>query len=448
MFPEVQRLFVLSLDGVPYTFLKEHFERGAFPYMSNLFQQGSFKPMNSTIPPVSSVAWATYMTGLNPAGHNIFGFIDRLPNPFELFIPTASQMNAKTVWEYLSEWGKRVIVINMPVTTPPRPVNGIIISGFLAPSIEKGVYPVSLAQKLKEWDYRIDIDAKLAREDRVFLLEDLQLTTQRRLEVATRFMEKEHWDLFHLHIMGTDRINHFLWKRWEAQDPYFAPAFEHYYNSIDKYIGQTLLPLLGSEKETGLIILSDHGFCLLKKEFFLNTWLKENGWLKLKAVKNGLITDMDFGTKAYSLMPGRIYLNLKGREESGSINMETEYEITLKKLKEELLIIKDMVSGNRIIDRVFLRDEIYRGAYIKQAPDMVLLPVNGYDLKGNNIEKDSLLEDSELEGMHTYDNAFIFIRDHEINKEVFSIVDVTPTLLKILGIKPYSGLDGTCLVGY
>src|SRR3989338_3957851 len=121
------RIFVLGLDGVPFTFLQDAFNENRMPNLSKLFKTHAAKKMNSVYPTVSSVAWVTFATGQNPAGHNIFGFVDRTPNPFQIEIPTARNRKAKTIWQELSEQGKRVIVINVPLTYPPKQVNGILV---------------------------------------------------------------------------------------------------------------------------------------------------------------------------------------------------------------------------------------------------------------------------------------------------------------------------------
>ncbi|MBN2374492.1 alkaline phosphatase family protein [bacterium] len=438
-------LFVLSLDGVPFTFLKEQMSKGILPYMKRLFEEGGFRRMNSVLPPISSVAWSSYMTGKNPAGHNIFGFIDRDPMSLKLFVPTGFNMKCKTIWERWSEEGKRVVVMNVPVTSPPRPINGILISGFLAPSIDKAVYPPSFIPVLKEWGYQIDVDVQRARVDRRFFLEDLKRTTQMRLKAAEWLMDQEDWDFFHLHIMGTDRINHYLWRRWEDGDPYFSPAFEEYYKSIDQFIGLSLIPFLESRKDTALMIMSDHGFCRLKKEVFLNTWLKDRGFLNLKSDRAKSVEDIEPNTKAYSLIPGRIYINLKGREPEGIVDPDKGYKALLENLKAGLLQLKDKETGERLIQAVYLRDEVYKGPYINQAPDMIALPENGYDIKGN-VDQTDLVQETDMEGMHTFDDAFLFIRDHEIRADAFSILDITPTLMTLLGLHPYHDLDGHSLI--
>jgi predicted AlkP superfamily phosphohydrolase/phosphomutase len=233
--------------------------------------------------------------------------------------------------------------------------------------------------------------------------------------------------------------------RWEDGDPYFATAFEDYYRFLDRFIGQTLIPFLESQKNTSLVLLSDHGFCRLKKEVFINHWLHEHGWLKLKSKDSNSIESIHPDTRSYSLIPGRIYLNLKGSEPEGRIHPFKGYKETLELLREALSLIEDPETGERIIDKIYMRDEIYSGPFINQAPDMVVLPNNGYDLKGD-VNRQYLTRESNLEGMHTFDDAFLFLKGREIKMEGFSILDVTPTILALMGFKPYPDLDGRCLI--
>jgi len=81
------------------------------PHCARLLKKGSFRRMKSVIPTVSSVAWSSYMTGKNPGKHNIYGFVDRRPDPLEIFIPTSSHMKSETLWEILSREGMRVAVM-------------------------------------------------------------------------------------------------------------------------------------------------------------------------------------------------------------------------------------------------------------------------------------------------------------------------------------------------
>ena len=439
-----RRVLVIGLDGVPFSLLKGLSGEGKLPNWAKLVESGSFKRMNSVHPCVSSVAWATYMTGKNPGKHNIYGFVDRYPESMDVFIPTSRDMAGNTLWEILSQAGKRVVVINVPLTFPPREVNGILISGFLCTNIDKIAYPREVAGVLKEMGYRIDVDAWQARKSLDKFLEDLHLTLDKRIEAMFRFLDSEKWDFFQLHIMETDRINHFLWGLWEEGDAQYGPEFVKYYQKIDGILGRISAWLDG---DTRLIILSDHGFCGMKKEVFLNHWLQREGWLKFRGEAPKSVKDIHQESKAYSLIPGRIYVNLAGRESSGSVRFPDEYERIRAEMKGALLGMRDPDSGERIIEKVFKREELYRGPHYNEGPDLVAIPRNGYDLKGN-LDKKELTYKGPLVGMHTYDDAFLFIKDVEVRRgdNQFGVMDVMPTILKLMEVSPPEDLDGQALV--
>jgi predicted AlkP superfamily phosphohydrolase/phosphomutase len=439
-----KRLLVIGLDGVPFSFLNGLSAEGKLPHWAELVESGSFKRMNSIHPCVSSVAWATYMTGKNPGKHRIYGFVDRIPESMDVFIPTSRDMTGNTLWEILSQAGKRVVVINVPLTYPPREVNGILISGFLGTNIDKITYPKKVARYLKEMGYRIDVDAWKARESLDRFLEDLHLTLDKRIEAMFHFLEREEWDFFQLHIMETDRINHFLWGLWEEGDVHYGPEFITYYQKIDDILGRISAWLDG---DTRLIVLSDHGFCGMKKEVFLNYWLQREGWLKFRGKSPKSVKDIHQDSKAYSLIPGRIYVNLAGRESSGSVRFPDEYERVRHELEEALLGMRDPDSGEKIIEKVFKREELYHGPHYNDGPDLVAIPRNGYDLKGN-LDKKELTYKGPLVGMHTYDDAFLYIKDVEIKKgdNQFGVVDVMPTILKFMDVNPPEDLDGETLL--
>ena len=439
-----RRALVIGLDGVPFSLLNELSAKGRLPNWAKLVESGSFKRMNSIHPCVSSVAWATYMTGRNPGKHNIYGFVDRYPPSMEVFIPTSRDMAGQTLWEILSRAGKRVVVINVPLTYPPREVNGILISGFLCTNIDKIAYPKEMAGVLKEMGYRIDVDAWQARNSLDRFLEDLHLTLDKRIEATLHFLEKEEWDFFQLHIMETDRLNHFLWGLWEERDAQYGPEFLAYYQKIDGILGRISAML---DRDPRLIILSDHGFCGMKKEVFLNQWLQREGWLKFREENPKSVKDIHQESKAYSLIPGRIYVNLAGRESSGSVCFPDEYERVRDEMKDALLGMRDPDSGERIIERVFKREELYHGPHYKDGPDLVAIPRNGYDLKGN-LDKKELTYKGPLVGMHTYDDAFLYLKDGEINRKdnQFEVMDVMPTILKLMGINSPEDLDGEALL--
>ncbi len=275
-----KRVVVVGLDGVPHGFIHEMFEGGELPHFRSLASEGALVKMGSTIPCVSSVAWSSYMTGRNPGKHNIYGFVDRDPKSLEIYIPTSKNMGCQTLWESLGQQGKRVLVINVPVTYPPRPVNGILIGCFLCMNIDKVAYPREISETLKRMGYRIDADARKARENEAAFLEDLHETLRKRVEIGLHLYEKEDWDFFQLHIMETDRMNHFFWDGWTEQAAPHRDAFFKFYREVDRALGEIFRRVEGDAE---LVVLSDHGFCSARKEVNVNAWLKEDGWLRFSA---------------------------------------------------------------------------------------------------------------------------------------------------------------------
>jgi len=395
--------------------------------------------MKSVYPTVSSVAWASYMTGRNPGRHNIYGFVDRKPGTYDIFIPNSQYLKSRTLWEHLSDAGKRVVVINVPVTYPPRRVNGVLVGCFLGSNMDKIAYPPTVSAKLKELGYRIDVDAQRGHVSKDDLLADLHTTLDGRIAAADHFLKTENWDFFQLHIMGTDRINHFLWGEMEENDPHFAPEFLRYYQRIDAYLGEMADRLPARDCE--LIILSDHGFCTLRKEVYLNVYLAEKGWLKFTQDQPKVPQDIHPETRAYSLIPGRIYVHLQGREPQGCVAPGREYEEVRERVTQDLLEMRDPETGEAIIRQVLRREDLYAGEYVDAAPDLVAVAYDGYDLKAT-ADKPSLTGRGAITGMHTYEDALLYVRGQDITNEDLSVMDPMVTILKWMGVEPPPDLDG------
>ncbi len=441
-----RRVVLIGLDGTPYTFMRRLIEEGRAPNAARLAEQGSLLRMDSTWPWVSSVAWSTMMTGVNPGKHNIFGFIDRDPATYKQYIPTSSHMKAKTLWEVLSEAGKRVIVVNVPVTYPPRQVNGILVGGFLSPNLDKAVYPTSYVPTLKSLGYVVDADPWKARESKDLALQEVNAVLDARIRTLFHLLDREEWDYLHLHVMETDRLHHFLWQQMEEGHPTYAPAFLDFYRRIDDMLGQLAARL---DENTTLMWMADHGFCTIKKEVYVNRWLVDNGWLKLRNIppdrKEGL-NEIDPTSVAYSLDPGRIVIRVRGREKEGCVTPGAEYKALRGEIAAAALAWRDPDDGAPIFQAAFRREELYHGPYLEQAADLILAPYDGYDPKGALYKEMLTYKGDELVGMHTYDDAMLYVGGRAISQTRFSVLNVMPTILNLMGVPQPAGLDGESLL--
>ncbi len=435
------RVCVIGIDGVPFTFLEKQFELNRMPALKALAAQGDMKQMRTVPPPISSVAWATFQTGKNPAKHGIFGFVDRDPVTMRLVIPTRRDLRAPTLAEILSDNGKYVVQINVPCSYPPTKVNGKLISCFLASDIDKATYPPELSSKLKELGYVIDVDPWKARKDKSAFLKDIFHALEMRLKTTLYLLENEPWDFFMTHIMETDRVGHFFWEDFEEGNPEYAPLISGFFNKVDEFIAEVAGRL---DSETTLIVMSDHGFCKLKKEVYVNNALAEAGFLKT-IIEPKEPKDILPECKAYSMIPGRFFVNLKGREAIGSVTPGAEYEKVRDELSAFLLDLRDPRDGSPIIRVVYRKEEIYSGPFIDDAADIIALPHDGYDLKGN-LKAPALLTKDVLQGMHTDWDATLIIRDGNIKTNSPHILDVMPSILSLFNVySDKSDFDGNII---
>lgn len=435
------RLFILGLDGSPLPLLKQLMEAGDLPHLARLFERGSSVEMNSSLPDVSAVAWTSVNTGMNPAKHGIYGFVDRKPGTNTMEVMTASHVRAKTIWQLTSDAGKRSIAINVPLSFPPQTINGVVISDFLAPALNKAVYPTTLLPMLETLGYRIDIDPWAARQSLDAFVEDFKVTAEKRAAAVLHLMDAEAWEFFMVVFMETDRLHHFMWQYMESNDPNYAPKFFAAYRQIDEIAGRIIAKLRDDDE---LIVMSDHGFTTLLKEIYLNVWLEQEGYLTFVAGQDKGLDSMSPRTRAYSLDPGRLYVNLAGREPSGTVPAD-QLEGVLAELEGRLRRLTDPESGAPIVKDVYRADDIYRGPWRGRAPDLLVMPHDGFDIKGT-FESSELTGRGKLVGMHKYDNATLFVRNHELTVDHASVHDILPTACELLRMACPEHVDGRVVV--
>ena len=326
--------------------------------------------------------------------------------------------------------------MGVPTTFPPRPVNGVLISGFLAPNLNGATYPASVASELASMGYLIDIDAWQARENREKFLDEIFYALDRRAEAMFKYYAREAWDLFIAHFMDTDRLHHFLWGDVERGDEQYTAWFNKFYARVDEIIGELSSRLYS---DTLFMIVSDHGFCTLQREVHLNFWLQQAGLLSFASPEPKQLRHLSPQTRCYSLLPGRFYVNVKGREREGHVQAGAEYEQVRRDVAAGLMEIRDPDGGAQVIARVLMREEAFRGDDLDAAPDLIAVPARGYDLKGG-FDKRVLLEPSPVNGTHTFDDALWFVNAPGLACEDATVMDVLPTMMNLLELACPDGM--------
>jgi predicted AlkP superfamily phosphohydrolase/phosphomutase len=392
------RLVIVGLDGMPYRLMKTFGEDGTMPHFGQLAREGCFRPMASSIPEISSVAWSSVITGKNPGEHGIYGFTALAPGTYRRTFPNFSALKAQPFWEREPE--RRAIIINVPMTFPAREMNGALIAGFVALDLERATFPRSLVPRLRAMDYRVDVDAKKAHQSLDLFLQDLERTLQARIATYRYLWREESWDTFMLVFTGTDRLAHFLWDAYGSESHPYRAAFLAHFRQIDAAIGE-IVGRLGPHD--ALIMLSDHGFERLEQNVYVNHTLRTEGFLSFEDDSTPSLRGISKDARAFALDPGRIYLHRKAAYPKGNIEPADEAA-----LLDDLVTLFESLewNGERVIQRAFRKEEIYAGPQIDLAPDLVLLGNRGYNLRGK-LGTDQLFGKDAFAGKHSQADAFL-----------------------------------------
>jgi uncharacterized sulfatase len=434
------RVAFFGIDGVPYSFLEDHFDE--FEHLAALADEGASGPIDSIVPPESSACWPALTTGVNPGETGVYGFQDREVGSYDTYVPMGRDVQATRVWDRVADAGRDATVMNVPVTFPPQRNVQRMVSGFLSPGVDKASYPDELRDYLQSTDYRIDANAKLGHdEDKSEFIENAHETLDARYEAFKHYLQEDDWDLFFGVFMTTDRVNHFLYKHYE-EDMEYKEEFIDFYRKVDRYLGEIRQNL---PDDVTMMVASDHGFTSLDYEVHFNEWLRQEGWLSYEDDDHEELGDISDDTEAYSLIPGRFYINLEGREPRGSVP-ESEYEQKREQLKEALQNLEGP-EGRKVADRVVEKEEVFHGDHDDIAPDLVVIPNYGFDLKAGFKGHDDVFGHGPRNGMHSFDNASLFVDDPDATVRDVDLYDIAPTILDLMEMEYDAGeFDGQSLV--
>jgi predicted AlkP superfamily phosphohydrolase/phosphomutase len=261
----------------------------------------------------------------------------------------------------------------------------------------------------------------------------------------------------------TDSLQHMFWRYLEPDHPALRSGpsgmseavIEDLYVRMDGMVGRVREKMARS---SALFVMSDHGFRAFKRGVNLNSWLRENGYLRLKEGASGKaewFRDVDWsGTRAYALGLGGIYLNLAGREGQGIV----EPGRAAADLRAELIgKLEGLVDPERkapAIGRVYDGPAIYSGPYRDNAPDLIIGYHPGWRASWDGVTgkcSGPVFEDNvkAWSGDHCIDPPSVpgvLFADRKLATATPSIMDLAPTVLELFGLPAPAAMDGRSLV--
>lgn len=404
------RLVFLGLDGLPWSVARDLAGQGRLPNLARLVDSPNCRAIHSELPELSPVNWTSLFTASPPGHHGVYGFTAINPATYELNFTDFTHVHGLTIFERLAETGRFAKVLNMPCLAPVRPMPALLVGGFPAQDLATAVYPPVLAAILADHDYTIEADTVRGATDPLFLLAELRRTLAGREKLLHLFWPDLAWDAFFLVLTETDRLGHFLFPALvEPCHPWRAEVLE-FMAAWDQLIGQVLDRYDDLPGPKRLLVMADHGFTTLDQEVDLNVWLARHGLLHLARTP---VSEWDTGamapsTRAFALDPGRIYLHSRERFAHGRLT-----PADTRTLRGELTRALTGLTwqGRRVIREVIPGQELYHGPRAGLAPDLVLVPEPGFDLKGK-FGRTSLFGHFGRQGMHTRHDVFFYDSGH------------------------------------
>jgi predicted AlkP superfamily phosphohydrolase/phosphomutase len=442
---KMKKALIIGIDGVPYSLLSTYLQMDVMPNLKKILSQGlTLHQMNASIPDISSVSWTSFNTGVNPGEHGIYGFTDLKPQSYSLYFPNSKDIKAPPFWEILGKTNQKTsplfqnyynkishsyqsIIFNVPHTYPALPMNGILVSGFVAIDLKKATFPESAYTYLHSIHYLIDVEAEKAKEDKVAFMKSLFECFEIRKKAISHYFSEGSWDLFFACITETDRLHHFFFDASRDEEHPDHESFLRFYVELDKFIKYLYDQFIERYSQKGFfMILSDHGFAPVKKEVYINRFLEEQGFLVLKTEGN-FYERIEKSTKAFNLDPCRIYVHGKDAYPRGTVRKE-EKAALLEEIKKTVRGLKGE-KDDEVIDKIYEKEEIYHGPHTHLAPDLVCLPKDGYDLKGS-LEKKEVFGYNVFKGMHTWHDAFCILPDNISFSKKPSVENLTEHILQ------------------
>ncbi len=487
------RLLIIGIDSADYRAMTQWLADGHLPHLAALMSHGQLLRCRSTRPPLSAPAWTTALTGCNPGKHGLYDFLDfSYPDRRPWW---SLPRRCPSLWRRLSDAGLRCGVLNVPMTYPAEPINGVMVSGFGAPELtEQAFHPASLRQGLLAavpgYSVQPTLDPALWPD-----VDSLIPYAAMRARAAAHLLETNQFDVFMVVFNSLDWAGHGHACRKDGD------VLLRVMQAIDGQVGA--LVARTDWPKTPVLVMSDHGMRCAKRQVNLHKLFVDLGLLRVTERDEGsppartastliaawnaakrvlparaiawlrrvghrqraaalaaaprLSVDWEHTIAAPVGAYGCIRLNVVGRDPNGTVAPE-DYPAVRQDVIQQLQEVQDPTTGEPLFREVASRDDIYHGPLIESAPDIVLTP-NSEDLAfgGATTDADLLVFMRQKAlvaplvppcGVHADTGILMFSGEAAATargSQECTLQEVAPTVLHLLGLPVPSYMDGRVL---
>ncbi|MEI6126776.1 MAG: alkaline phosphatase family protein [Pseudomonadota bacterium] len=471
---------LIGLDGATFSILDQLMQDDTMPFLKGFIAQGMRAELLSVVPPLTPPAWTSLVTGRSPGHHGIFDFFQKQGDNHYVRFTTSKDVHCETIWAYANRHGKRVTSLNFPLMLPPPALNGNVISGgwMTWRQLRLGCYPDELYLRLKAvpgFNPR-ELAMDLAHEEKAIegCREDEYegwITMHIRREqqwfnIARHLMQEDPCDLTAVLFDGVDKLQHLCWRFLDRGCfPEHPSAWEQkirnlcrdYFRQLDTFLAE--IALLAGPEAT-IVMASDHGFGAQKETFFVNAWLEQQGYLAwagseqpreettatlgiAQLASHAYRLDWE-KTRAYAATPSSngIHIVAADSTHAGGVSKE-EYAQFRKQLCDRLSGLVSPKDNEKMISRIWTREEAFNGEYMHLAPDLTLRLRDGGMV--SILASDTVIKPREITGTHRPE-GILLARGPGIRKGLshrqLSILDTAPLVLYCLGLPVPDDMEG------
>ncbi|HQQ06784.1 MAG TPA: alkaline phosphatase family protein [Candidatus Omnitrophota bacterium] len=498
-----QKTLILCIDGISMDKIRSMISGGKLPAFKHLIDRGVSGYLRSTIPPDSLPAWPSFTTGKNPAKHGITTYFKKVGE--EETAVNATMIDSRRLWDSFSDASLNSVVMNIPTTYPPRDIRGIMICDYLSPQGQVFTHPAGLTEALTKVGYFTELAGTKFFDYDLTRPEPFLYKIDKTRDAALSIIRNYPWDTFTLCFISPDKAHHVMGLDGTAIDAVYA--------RIDESLSQILKEV--DRDRTDIFVISDHGAANYSREFSLHSWLFGKGLLGLNRLQDQVAPDKsacarqtDHGqrgvlrscclnalglayrlrvslnlpsipffhfpkavlesnaknpcpfdwprTRVYSLLPPTsnflpVFINTLGDRPHGIVEKGEKYDRLKAMLLQEFSELIDPDTGNKVVKRIYDREELFSGRFLPEMPDIVVeleeeyIGFSGY-IDRNRIQRGPVFRKFDAPVVdHSINGVFIFSgpRAPRMSKtQGISIVDVMPNVLYSRQLPIPADIDG------
>jgi len=462
------RVILIAWDGADWRILDPLLEAGALPNLQALIDRGQRDVLRSTVPTHSWSAWPSFLTGVDPVDHGVFDILETVPGTHKQYPVTYKSIKARTFLDDLTAANKKQLLLDVPLTFPPPDIQGALAAGGVLPKNRQFTQPADLPETLAkaglEWPINGMSWTTYHNKPDAYLDEAFEVTAK-RIKASEWLMDNTEWDLMASVWVSIDRTQH-------ALSNYIAPDHPDYLENKDTRIGKKVADIFRqtddaigafvsrAKPDDIILFISDHGFQSCTRTINMDRLLHEFGYLDFSA-SNVVFGPMQWGpvrkvarkvydtlglhgkvalpqsinwakTQAFTSIRSTgegVTINLAGREIDGIVD-PGDYDKVRDAVMDRLANFVDPKTGQKPVKEIHKREEVFKGTYADEAPDILMVPAENYSL----THAKAAYEDADwVSGDHRIEGTIVAVGPNvKPFERTPALIDMAPTIVAAL----------------